>query len=215
VTGHSPWIIFDSWTSLLKSEASGDKISDVAPIFRQIRSYRDSGATCTIIDHTGKKRRKEPIGTSAKMTQMDSAHAFHEEVHETDLFNSDSYRAVIRVETFLKRYAPPGIGTFSFEVRSAKDKKGGWHLTSLEAVKDKAVRELEYQTEEVEKLINDPPSEGVEDLVKLAGKIRYERHRISERDGRKLLKEGTGKHWKSIARGPQKRLFRVLKPPKL
>jgi hypothetical protein len=205
-TGRSPWLIFDSWTSLLKSDASGDKISDAAPIFRQIREYRDSGATCTIIDHTGKNRKKEPIGTSAKMTQMDSAHAFHIEQQETNL-TRDSSRAVIRVEAFLKRYAPQDIGTFSFEVSSAVDTKGAWHLRSLETAKDKAERLLERQIEDLRQTILANPSLGQEELAALAARDKS----MGKNRASKLLQEGIGIHWKSIAKGSRKRIFRLLK----
>lgn len=211
LTGRSPLIIFDSWTSLLKSEASGDKISDAAPIFRQIRAYRDSGATCTIIDHTGKNRSSGPIGTSAKMTQMDSAHAFSVEVEETDPFKSNSSTAIIRVKTFLKRYAPEGIGTFSFEVRSAVDRKGGWHLTSLEAAKDKAVRELEHQIGGLRHLVKQNPTVGQEELAALAASERL----MGKNRASKLLQQGIGIHWRSIMNGPRKRTFQVLKPSKV
>jgi hypothetical protein len=218
VTGDYPWIIFDSWTSLLKSDASGDKISDAAPIFRQIRSYRDSGASCTIIDHTGKGRKKDPIGTSAKMTQMDSAHLFCLDAQETDPFNPNFHRVVIRVESCLKRYAPANVGTFSFEVCSAVDEKGVWHLMRPETTKDKAERQFEYQIDQIKKLINDNPSAGVEELVRLARKIRLEKSRkskIGSRNARKLLEAGTGTHWESTRIGPRKQVFRVIKTPKL
>ncbi len=130
-TGHYPWIIFDSWTSLLRSGESGNEIGEATPIFRAIRKYCDLGATCTIIDHTGKRGGHEPIGTSAKMTQMDTAHQFKV---EKVTFGPDmrSSRMVLSIENFLKRFAPEGVGALTIEIKAAMDDKGVWHTTSIE-----------------------------------------------------------------------------------
>jgi AAA domain len=212
VTGRYPWIIFDSWTSLLKSGESGDRIGEAAPIFQAIRAYRDLGATCTIIDHTGKdKRMREPIGTSAKMTQMDTSHFFTVQEEETSL-DLDSSRTVIRIESFLKRHAPKDIGTFSLEIRAAVDKKGKWHTTSVEPTKDKLVLKLEHQIELLKRLIRNNPRAGQNELAELAAK-----EKIMGRDpARKLLHEGMGRYWEAI-RGKARReqFFRVLESVKV
>jgi hypothetical protein len=210
VTGHSPWIIFDSWTSLLKAGDSGDKIGEATHIFRAVRRLCDMGATCTIIDHTGKGKRKDPIGTSAKMTQMDTAHYFEKQLDESPLLSQDSWRTVVRVESFLKRYAPQHVGTFSFEVRCGVDEKGNWRVRSFEATKDKAVLKLETQIEGMKDLIRSKPTLGQEDLAELAA----ERKIISGRNrARQLLQDGIGKYWRTISAGRKKLIFRVLKSP--
>jgi hypothetical protein len=196
-----PWIIFDSWTSLLKSGASGNEIGDATPIFRDLRHLCDMGATCTIIDHTGKAkhRRKDPIGTSAKMTQMDTSHVFLIEKQRTNSLDSESRNTTISVESFLKRYAPLGIGTFSFHVRTAVDKKGTWHTISVELTENILV-------EDMKRLIRRNGSLGQEELANLAAQKK-----ITSRDSaRRLLVEETGKSWKSIRKGAHGQVFRVL-----
>jgi AAA domain len=206
VTGHYPWIIFDSWTSLLRAGDSGDKLGEATPIFRAIRAYCDQGATCTIIDHTGKKG-NDPIGTSAKMTQMDTAHFFSVQEDEISL-DGQSSRAVVRIENFLKRFAPKDIGTFSIEIKAAMDDKGEWHTLSVEPTKDKAVIRQEKEIEGMKHLIQSNPNLGHEDLAKLAAKEKI----VSGRDrARRLLQDGLEKHWKTIPSGSKKLIFRVLK----
>lgn len=205
-TGNAPWIIFDSWTSLLRAGESGNQIDHATPIFRAVRKLCDQGATVTIIDHTGKnKKSKEPIGTSAKMTQMDSAHYFSILKDEIALDGKTS-RTVIRVENFLKRYAPKGIGTFSVEVRAAMDKNGTWHTSSIEGIKDKAVVELERQIERMQQLIESKPNLGHEDLAELAKGEKIVRSRNA---ARRLLQEGTGMHWEAIPAAGRKVMYRV------
>jgi RecA-family ATPase len=205
-TGDSPWIIFDSWTSLLRTGHSGNDIGEATPIFQAIRKYCDQGATCTIIDHTGKKG-NDPIGTSAKMTQMDTAHFFSVQEDEISL-DGRSSRAVIRIENFLKRFAPKDVGTFSIEIKAAMNEKDEWHTRSVEPTKDKAVIKQEKEIEGMKQLIRDNPSLGQEDLAKLAAQEKI----VSGRDRtRRLLQDGLGKHWKSLPRSHGKMTFRVLK----
>jgi hypothetical protein len=206
ISGHAPWIIFDSWTSLLRVGDSGDKIGEATHIFRAIRKLCDIGATVTVIDHTGKSRRKDPIGTSAKMTQMDSSHCFVVQKDESTLLDARSKRTVVRVESFLKRYAPKGVGTFSFEARSEQDSKERWHVRSLSATKDRAVLQLENEIAGMKKLIKHNGSLGQEDLSKLAAD-----EKLASRDrARQLLQDGIGKHWKTVPSGSKKHIFRVL-----
>jgi RecA-family ATPase len=209
LTGQSPWIIFDSWTSLLKAGDSGDKIGEATHIFRAIRRLCDMGATCTIIDHTGKGGRKQPIGTSAKMTQMDTSHYFEAQKEKRTLLNPTSSRAVVRVKSFLKRYAPEHVGNFSFEVLSSVDKNGSWHLRNLQATKDKGVLKLEAEIEAMKKLIRRNPTASKEELSNLA-----QAKKIASRDrARQLLQDGFGKTWECIHRERRKLTFRLLKSP--
>jgi hypothetical protein len=196
LTGHSPWIIFDSWTSLLRAGDSGDKIGEATHIFRAIRRLCDMGATCTIIDHTGKSKSKGPIGTSAKMTQMDTSHYFEQQSEEA-VQGSDSVNTIVRVGSFLKRYAPKDVGAFSFEVQGALDKKGKWHMVSLRATKDRAVLKQENEIEGMKKLIKRNPTLGQEELSELA----KNKNIVSRDRARRLLQYGVGKYWKTTTKG--------------
>jgi RecA-family ATPase len=207
VTGHSPWIIFDSWTSLLKAGDSGNQLGEATHIFRAIRHLCDIGATCTIIDHTGKSKRKDPIGTSAKMTQMDSSHFFEEQRAESTMLDSKSERTVVRVQSFLKRYAPKHVGTFSFAVESEEDEQRNWHVRTFEATKDRSLLKLEAEIEGMKLLIRSNPTLGKESLCNLADDKKI----VSRDRARQLLQHGTGKHWESISRGRRKLTYRVLK----
>ncbi len=206
-TGRYPWIIFDSWTSLLKSGDSGDKIGEAAPIFRAIRHLCDMGATCTIIDHTGKGKRKDPIGTSAKMTQMDTSHFFSGPENDAHLVDQKSSTKVIRVASFLKRYAPNHVGTFSFEVFAAVNHSGAWHLRSFKAVTDISVVKAENAIDGLRQLIRRFPSLGQEELAIKAATEKI----VSRNAARQLLQAGTKKHWRMLKTAKGKQLFRVLK----
>jgi hypothetical protein len=207
-TGHAPWIIFDSWTSLLRAGESGNDVNHATHIFRAIRGLCDEGATCTIIDHTGKNRKREPIGTSAKMTQMDTSHRFQVEKSDTAILGANSERKVVRVESFLKRYAPKHVGTFSFEVRSRIDSKGDWHLRSLEAVKDRTVIEQEKQVKKLYKLIEANPALGKDAIANLADK-----EGIAVRDrARALIRDGlANKQLEQLKKAHGKRPLRVVR----
>jgi AAA domain len=205
-TGRAPWIIFDSWTSLLKAGDSGDKIGETAPIFRAIRHLCDIGATCTIIDHTGKSKRKDPIGSSAKMTQMDTSHYFETQKNDNTLPDSDSSSTVVRVQSFLKRYAPEHVGTFSFEAKAAVDLKGKWHLRSLEPVTDISVLRAEKAVEGMKQLITNNPKLGHEDLADKAAAEGIVRSRNA---GRRILDAGAGKYWEVSEGAKGRKAYRV------
>jgi AAA domain-containing protein len=206
ITGRRPWIIFDSWTSLLRVGASGNEIGDITKIFRAIREYCDKGVTCTIIDHTGKKGGKDPIGSSAKMSQMDTAHLITIKTNK-DISGKSSV-STVRVENFLKRFAPEGVGTFSIEIKAALNEKGHWHTTSIQPTKDRSVRRDEKRVSAMQYLISKNPTKGKEDLVKKAVKAKLE----SRDDARRLLEEGTGTFWKLVTKkNSNKQVFRVLR----
>jgi hypothetical protein len=211
-TGFGPCIIFDSFTSLLRAGESGNDSHHAARIYRNTRRYCDLGATCTIIDHTGKKGGKEPIGTSAKMTQMDTAHFFS--VHDKTMsLDGRSFSCVIRVENFLKRFAPEGVGTFSMQVRATVNQNGEWHTTSIEPIKDTSVRKVEKKVRWLQELIARNPKAGYTELGKLAATRKENGHKlVGEKQAIQLLREGAGKHWKVIEKGKDnKKVFRTLK----
>ncbi len=203
-TGHHPWIIFDSWTSLLRVGASGNDIADVTEIFRAIRAYCDRGTTVTIIDHTGKKG-KGPIGSSAKMSQLDTASLIT--IHTNKDITGKASVATVRVETFLKRFAPEGVGTFSMEIRAAKNKTGEWHTLSVEPTKDRSVRRTEKRISAMQHLISKNRTAGKEGLAALAVEGGLE----SRDDARELLEQGAGTFWKAVKIGKNKIVFRVIR----
>jgi RecA-family ATPase len=212
-TGHYPWIIYDSFTSLLRAGKSGNDIGDATPVYRAIRSYCDRGATNTIIDHVGKKG-KGPIGTSAKMSQMDTAHLFTKSYH-TGLEGKTSLDA-IRIDTFQKRFAPEGIGAFSLEIHAAMNEKQEWHTTSVLPVKDISVRLREKKIAWLQEVIIKHPDAGQEELAKYAAEKKNEKKKtlIGAKQARLLYQEGEGKFWKSHKKAKGKKVFRVLKGSK-
>ena len=177
-----------------------------------MRRYCDMGATCTIIDHTGKKGGKEPIGTTAKMTQMDTAHFFSVR-EKTMSLDGRSFSCVIRVENFLKRFAPEGVGTFSMLVKATVNANGEWHTTNVEAIKDISVRKVEKKVRWLQEVIDQNPKAGQNDLGKLAAKRTENGSKLlGEKQAIQLLKEGSGKYSRMIPQGKDnKKVFRVIK----
>jgi hypothetical protein len=205
LTGRSPWIIFDSWTSLLRAGANDNSGTDVTEVFRALREYCDKGVTCTIIDHTGKFGGNEPIGSSAKMSQMDTAHLITARTIKD--ITGKSSTTTVRVKNFLKRFAPEGEGTFSLVIQATKNEKGHWHTDSVEPTKDRSIKRTEHRISAMKELISRNPSRGKEELVKKAVEARLG----SRDDARQLLEQGTGTFWKSIKQGNNKTVFRVVK----
>jgi hypothetical protein len=211
-TGKYPWIIFDSWTSLEKEdENQGHKVSKV---FREIRSLCDMGVTCTVIDHTPKAspNSQTAVGSYAKMTQMDTSHSFESVDEQTDWFNLSRSRKVYRVTSFLKRYAPKGVGTFSFEVEGEEDEKGRWRISSLERTNDQQEVKNLGVVEKMKSLIRYHPTLGKKAIATLAAD---KEHKIvkSRNVAYDLLEQGiAAKAWESVELGKShKQVFRVLK----
>jgi len=171
-TGFGPWIIFDSWTSLLRGDDSGNQVGETAPIFRKIRHLCDNGVTCSVIDHsTGNPRKghsgnvKMPAGSIAKMTQMDTSHTFVKEEEEPDYFGAGKGNMVVSVESFLKRYAPKDEGSFSFELKGSKDEKGNWNWHSVAVAKGKDEVEREAVVARVKRIVRHNPVAGLKELA--------------------------------------------------
>ena len=214
VTGNYPWIIFDSWTSLLKDdENQGHKVSGV---FCKIRTLCDAGVTCTIVDHTpkAKKNSNTAVGSYAKMTQMDSSHSFELVDEKINWFDSKLSFKTYRVNSFLKRYAPQGIGTFSFEVSGGEDKKGRWRIHNLERTQDRQEVKKLGVIDKMKRLIRHHPTTGKMDLADLAVEQRIMKSRDGARD---LLDQGiAARAWETIEpKGKShKQTLRVLKGDK-
>ena len=205
LTGRCPWIIFDSWTSLLRTDANDNSGTHVTEVFKALREYCDKGATCTIIDHTGKFGGNEPIGSSAKMSQMDTAHLITARTIK-DITGKYSTTKV-RVKNFLKRFAPEGEGTFSIEIKATKNSKGHWHTDTIETTTDRAVKQKELRIANMRHIIQKNPTQGKEELVKKAQEAKME----SRDDARALLEQGEGYYWKSVKKSNNKKVYRVIK----
>jgi AAA domain-containing protein len=184
-TGHGPWIIFDSWSSLLRPGEGGEFTGHIASIYAQLRRLVDLGATITVLDHSLKYERGTLYGGQDKEAKVDSIHKLLTYVNRVRPQNP-----IIRVESWLKRYAPQGEGSFAFEVRSRRDPNGDWHIVDLVSAGDPIEAELSRKVEIIRKLIVRHPNLGQEALARLAMKQGIARNEAIE-----ILKAGTGKHW--------------------
>jgi RecA-family ATPase len=202
--GHSPWLIFDSMTSLLREGESGNALGEITETYRALRAYCDIGVTSTIIDHTGNRSKRSPIGSSGKMSQMDTAHLFTQ--HTPDSLNPKTSTTTIRVENYLKRFCPPGEGTFSLEVKCDKDAKDVWHTTSIETTKDIDEINREKDIANLKSLIKKNPNLSQSDLAELA----KSKELMSRNQAVRYLQGGEGKYWKSLKKRNNKSVFKVI-----
>jgi hypothetical protein len=184
-TGHGPWIIFDSWASLLKHGEGGEFTGQIAPIYLQLRKLADLGATITILDHSRKYDKSTIYGGQDNEAKADSIHNLSVFLNKIRPNNS-----IVRVETWLKRAAPQGEGSFAFEVQSERDSKGNWHIVGLVPAQDPEETKSQEQIESLRNLIRQNPNSGQEELAKLAAKQGIPRDQAV-----KLLKDGNGKYW--------------------
>ena len=166
-TGKWPWLIFDSWTSLLKYGEGGETTDQVAPLYAAIRVLRDWRVTCTVIDHSRKYRSDVIYGSGAKMTLIDMSHNFV--IHKgSGHLDAHSSVTVVRVRADLKRYTPRGLGDFSFEIKGKPDKDGEWHIASVEPVKGPILVKHEQEIAILQRLIRDNHDLGQRSLARLA-----------------------------------------------
>jgi hypothetical protein len=205
-TGKWPWLIFDSWTSLLKYGEGGETTGQVAPIYAAIRVLRDWGVTCTIIDHCRKYRSDVIYGSGAKMTLIDMSHNFVIHKPSTHL-DAHSSTTVVRVRADLKRYTPKGLGDFSFEIKAKPDKEGEWHIASVEPVKDPILIKHEREITILQRLIREHHDLGQRSLAKLAASTTE----IKRDRAETLLREGIDRYWKIVPMGARKVVYQLLK----
>ena len=184
-TGHGPWIIFDSWASLLKHGEGGEFTGQIAPIYLHLRKLADLGATITILDHSRKYDKSTIYGGQDKEAKADS-------IHNLSVFPNKAKpnNPIIRVETWLKRAAPQGEGSFPFEVQSEQDRKGNWHIVGLVPAQDPEEAKSKEEIQLLRNLIRQNPNSGQEELARLAAK-----QGIARDQAIKLLKDGIGKYW--------------------
>ncbi len=184
-TGHGPWVIFDSWSSLLQPGEGGEFTGQIAPIYLQLRKLVDIGATTTALDHTRKYERGTLYGGQDKEAKVDSIHkllTFPNKVRPQN--------PIVRVESWLKRYAPEGEGSFAFEVQSTQDRNGNWHIVDLVPATDPIEQETLENVEVLRNLIRQNPNLGQEALARLAAD-----QGISRDQAIAALKDGVGKYW--------------------
>jgi hypothetical protein len=185
-TGHGPWIIFDSFSSLLPPGEGGESTGQVAPIYAQIRRLVDLGATATILDHSKKYYTDVVYGGRDKEAKADS-------IHNIQIFENQTrpQNPIITVESRLKRFTPEGIGTFAFEVISRQNKEGKWHLSRLQLAPNPAELLAERNREILRDLIRKNPNAGQQELGRLASEIGN----MSRDQAVKILKDGISKYW--------------------
>jgi hypothetical protein len=185
-TGRGPWIIFDSWASLLKPGEGGEFTGQIAPIYAHLRKFTDLGATVSVLDHSRKHDKVTLYGRQDKEAKADSIHNF-------SLFPNRvrSNNPIIRVDSWLKRFAPHGVGSFAFEVQGQQDSKEDWHIAGLVFAPDPEQVRSHEEIELLIGLIGQSSNSGQERLARLAAKKGLPRDKAIS-----LLKEGTGKYWR-------------------
>jgi hypothetical protein len=182
-TGHGPWLIFDSWSSLLGPNEGGELTGQTAYKFLELRRLADLGATITVIDHTRKYDRSTIYGGQDKEAKADS-------IHNLQLYDDNDGHPVVLVTSWLKRHAPKNDGTFAFEVRGEQDQKGNWHIREILRAENPEVAQERRHIELLRTIIRANPHAGQEEIAKLAAEQGLARDAAI-----KLLKAGTGKYW--------------------
>jgi AAA domain len=159
-TGHGPWIIFDSWGQSVKTW----------------RRRRIHGTDRTNLPRPSKTCRSR----------------CNDSIHNLSIFLNKARpgNPIIRVESWLKRAAPQGEGSFAFEVQSERDRKGNWHIVGLIPAQDPEEAQLQEEIDVLRNLIKQNPNAGQEEIARLAADQRIPRDRAI-----KLLKDGAGKYW--------------------
>ena len=180
-----PWIILDSWSSLLRPGEGGETTGQIAPLYTFLRRWCDLGATVTVLDHTRKYDRDIIYGGQDKEAKADTIHNFI--IYEN---KTRPEKPILRVQSWLKRYAPQGVGSFAVEVQSFKDKKGEWHISGFQLVGDPVVQEKRRNRDTLRDLIRQNPDMSQRRLAKLAAASGIGRDKAE-----KMLKDGIGKYW--------------------
>jgi hypothetical protein len=196
-TGHGPWLIFDSWASLLKAGEGGEFTGQIAPIYAHLRKLADVGASVTVLDHSRKYETKTVYGGLDKEAKVDSIHSLS--LYPNRLRPTNP---IVRVESWLKRFAPRIEGVFAFEVQSQQDRNGNCHLVGLAPALDPERAKLQEEIALMLSLIRQNPNSGQEALAKAAATQGLSKDRAIS-----LLKEGIGKHWNVQTTRHGKHLF--------
>ncbi len=202
-TGHGPWIVFDSWSSLLRPGEGGENTGQIAPIYMQLRRLCDLSATITVLDHAKKYEPATIYGGADKAAKADSIHNLLR--HDNPL---RPHNAIVRVESWLKRSAPKGTGAFAFEVQTKKNKKNDdWQVIDIIRAKDPMQEARGRKRESLGDLIRLNPGAGQEALAKLAANKG-----MSRDEAIALLKSGIGKFWTVRKSAHGRYVYKLLKP---
>lgn len=191
-----PLIILDSWSSLLRPGEGGESTGQIAPIYTHLRHLCDVGASIVILDHTRKYKEDIIYGGQDKEAKADIIHNFVVHENKVKLENP-----ILRVESWLKRYAPQGVGSFAVEVQSSKDENDQWHITGFELARDPVLEEKKRKFHVLRKLIRANPDLSQRKLARLAGT-----NGLGRDEAERLLKAGIGKYW-SISEGAKGKLI--------
>lgn len=195
-TGHPPWLIFDSFSSLLKPGEGGEFTGQVAPLYLQFRRLSDMGATVTVVDHPKKTDRTIVYGGQDKEAKADSIHRF--------TLRRDPARPrnpLVEVTSWLKRAAPEGEGSFAFEVQTEEDQSGTSRIVDIVHAGTATHATHAENVEILRTLIVRNPAAGQESLARLAV-----RQGIPRDEAISLLRSGQGKHW-TVERGSHNKFF--------
>jgi len=171
--------------SCAKAGEGGEFTGQIAPIYLWLRKLADLGATITVLDHSRKYDPRTIYGGQDKEAKVDTIHGL--QTYENKVRPEN---AIVRVESWLKRFAPKGVGVFAFEVQSREDATKEWHISGLKLANDPVEEQQEEKREFLRDLIRQNPDLGQEKLARLAAKSGLTRDQAVE-----LLKSGTGKHW--------------------
>jgi hypothetical protein len=196
-----PWIILDSWSSLLRAGEGGESTGQIAPIYAHIRRLCDLGATVTVLDHTRKYTPDIIYGGQDKEAKADTIHNFV--IHPNKVKPENP---ILRVESWLKRYAPQGVGSFAAEAQNFQDESGEWHNMGFKlAAHDPVVEEKKKRRDILCDLIRQNPGKSQRELAKLAAV-----HGIGRDKAEEMLKAGIGKYW-TVSEGAKGKLIYRLK----
>jgi AAA domain len=195
-----PWIIFDSGSSILRRGEGGETTGQTAPLYTDLRKLCDAGATISILDHTRKYDGEIIYGGQDKEAKADTLHNFI--VHKN---TTRPEKPILRVKSWLKRYAPEGEGRLAVEVQSFKDENDKWHVTGFKPTGDPIVEEKKRNRHILRDLIRDNPDSSQRELAKLAA----ERDGFSRDKAEAMLKAGIGKSW-TVTKGAKGKLIYSL-----
>jgi hypothetical protein len=196
-TGHGPWLIFDSWSSLLNPGEGGELTGQISYKFMELRKLADIGATITVIDHTRKYDKDTLYGGQDKEAKSDT-------IHSLKLFERAQNHPVILIDSRLKRYAPKNDRTLAIEFRGEQDRKGNWHILEILRVENPEAEQERRHIELLRTIIRANPHAGQEEIAKLAAE-----HGLARDAAIKLLKAGAGKYWTRETIGHNKFRYRV------
>jgi hypothetical protein len=200
-TGHGPWIIFDSWSSLLADGQGGETTGQIAPIYTKIRKLVDLGATCTVLDHSKKYDEDSIYGGHDKIAKADTIHGFRRFENPVHPHNP-----IVTITSRLKRYSPAYDCQRAFKISSRRDDQGHWHIAGIEATKnpEEIVRDLKNTT--LCNLIRQNPTAGKQQLTKLAA----ESGQMSRDEASELLDAGESRLWTTETKAHGKLQYRLL-----